>query len=573
MNTPSFDNQHNRIGHRWQRDLNAGFSVAVIAIPQAIAYALIAQVPPEYGIYTLVIHALLGTLLNHNPLMAIGPTNTQSLLVASVLIHVVSGEPMESPEARGQLLIQLAVGLTLLKGIIQLILAGLRLGVLARYFSRSVILGFTAGAGALIAIGQAPAFLGLDGPQDYGSLPAAVTILLHVVGSLDAISWPAILISVVSVVMVVGCQAISRRMPGALLALLLTGAISFMFGWSGDSVPLVTWTNFRFPAFSLPVLEAGRLESLLGAAFALSVLGMVETYSISRSVAATAEGQPKPDREMAAQGLIHIVSSFFGCIPGSGSFARSAMNVHAGARTRYAGLISAIVVAVAFLVGSPLMRYIPLATLAGQLMVMSYALLNWRGLRQIFRADKLDGSVAAFTFLATLLLPLHYAIFAGVLLNLALYSRNIGSLKILELVPTDSAEFEERRIQSPGTLSSREITILQLDGDLFFGLADDLGQYFRRIRKSTSRVLLIRLKGVRSIDTTVLHRMAAFNLSYRAGGGHVLLSGVSPMLRAKLQRFGLLGQLGDTNVFTAAQTPFQSTSQALVRARQLASEA
>ena len=570
MNAPDRKIRDVRIANPLVSDLNAGLSVAVIAIPQAIAYAMIAQVPAEYGIYTLVIHAILGTLLNHNPLMAVGPTNTQSLLVASVLVHIIGREAVDDPATRGQMYVQLAISLTFLKGVIQLTLAGLRLGVLARYFSRSVILGFTSGAGMLIAIGQLPAFLGMEGPQDYGNTPAAIAILTHVAISFANISWPAVFLACLSIAIVVACKARSKLLPGALIALVLTGLISFAADWTGERVPCVNWTDVSWLPIGLPALGWDRIEMLIGGAFALSVLGMVEIYSIDRSVAAAARQPGKPDRELMGQGVIHIASSFFGCIPGSGSFARSAMNVYAGAATRYAGLICAAVVAIVFLVASPLISYLPLATLAGQLMVMAYALFSWRSIGQIFRADRIDGSVAVFTFCCTLLLPLHYAIFAGVLLNLALYIRNVSRLDILELIPTDATSFSERSLRGPSDISEEPVVVIQLQGDLFFGLADDLDEYFESLVRADVRVVVIRLKGTRSMDTTVMHRFSVFGRKLKERGAFLLCSGLTPDLKGKIAAFGLLKELGSDAWFESADTVFASSRAAIKRAHELA---
>lgn len=551
-------------------DLSAGLSVGVIAIPQAIAYAMIAQVPAEYGIYTLVIHAILGVFFNYNPLMSVGPTNTQSLLVASILVHVIGRDAVGDAAARGELYVQLAISLTFLKGVIQLALAGLRLGILARYFSRSVILGFTSGAGMLIAIGQLPAFFGVDAPESYNGLPASVAIVTHVAASLGDASWQAILIAVISIAIVVGVRRRSKLLPGALLALLATGFLSWWMAWNGESVPCVEWTSSRWLPVAIPELGWSRVEALLGGAFALSVLGMVETHSIDRSVASQGSRPGKPDREMVGQGVIHIASSFFGCIPGSGSFARSAMNVYAGAATRYAGLVMAVFVAITFLVASPLISYLPLATLAGQLMVMAYALFSWRGIAKMWQADRVDGTVAVFTFIATLLLPLHYAIFAGVLLNLALYIRNVSRLDISQLIPTDLTDFSERRISRPSDLIDSDVVVLQLQGDLFFGLADDLNQYFESLVRGDVRVVVIRLKGTRSMDTTVMHRFSAFSRKLKGRGAYLLCSGITPNLKARLASYGLVEQLGPAALFESAETVFASSHAAVRRAHELA---
>ena len=569
LNTPVLEKTPGNPSKWLRRDLVAGSSVAVIAIPQAIAYALIAQVPAEYGVYSLVIHGLLGVLFNHNPLMAIGPTNTQSLLVASMAMHVLGGDIGDDPATRGAAFLQIAITLSFLKGMIQVGLSALRLGILSRYFSRSVVLGFTAGAGALIALGQLPAFLGLDSPVDYGRLPAALVIIGHVANNVTSISMPSLMISLMTVGIVVGCRLRNPLLPGALFALLITAGSCHALGWSGNLIACVDCGDARWPTLAMPDLRPERIEVLLGGAFALSVLGMVETYSISRSVTVDPTRTVRPDREMLAQGVIHVAGSFIGCIPGSGSFARSGMNVYAGAATRYAGLICCLLVAVTFLAAAPLIGYLPLPTLAGQIMVIAYALSNWKGIARTVRTNRVDGAVTLFTFLATLLLPLHYAIFAGVLVNLGIYLRSVSRLNILELVRTDGDGFTERVLESPADLPARDTLVVQLQGDLFFGMEDELSSYLERILLLNSKVVVIRLKATRSIDTTVMSRLAEFVGRIQERGGHVLFCGIARALKVKLGRYGLLEMLGPENVFESAATVFESSHAALARADML----
>jgi SulP family sulfate permease len=569
LNTPVLEKSPGKSPNWLRRDAIAGASVAVIAIPQAIAYALIAQVPAEYGVYTLVIHGILGYLLNHNPLMAIGPTNTQSLLVASVAMHVLGAEAGDDPAARGAAFLQIAITLSFLKGLIQIGLSGLRLGILSRYFSRSVVLGFTAGAGTLIALGQLPAFLGLESPVDYGRLPAAVVILGHVFGNAASISLPSVAVSMLTVGIVVACRLRNPLLPGALFALLATAVMCQATGWSGEIVACVDCAEARWPPVAIPDLGLRRVELLLGGAFALSVLGMVETYSISRSVTIDPTHTVRPDREMLAQGVIHVAGSFVGCIPGSGSFARSGMNVYAGAASRYSGLICALLVALTFLAAAPLIGYLPLPTLAGQIMVIAYSLSNWKGIVQIARTNRVDGIVTLFTFLATLLLPLHYAIFAGVLVNLGIYLRSVSRLNILELVRTEGDAFTERVLESPADLPSRDTLVIQLQGDLFFGMEDELSSYLDRIALLNPKVVVIRLKATRSIDTTVMGRLVDFVKRIQSRGGYVLCCGVASSLKKKMATYGLLAIIKPENVFDSAATVFESSHAALSRAAAL----
>jgi SulP family sulfate permease len=248
------------------------------------------------------------------------------------------------------------------------------------------------------------------------------------------------------------------------------------------------------------------------------------------------------------------------------------MNVYAGAATRYAGLICCLLVAFTFLAAAPLIAYLPLPTLAGQIMVIAYALSNWKGIRQTVRTNRVDGAVTLFTFLATLLLPLHYAIFAGVLVNLGIYLRSVSRLNILELVRTDSDGFTERVLESPADLPARDTLVIQLQGDLFFGMEDELSSYLERILLLNSKVVVIRLKATRSIDTTVMSRLAEFVDRIHARGGHVLCCGIGRPLKVKLERYGLIELLGTENVFESAATVFESSHAALGRADMLGSK-
>jgi SulP family sulfate permease len=390
-----------------------------------------------------------------------------------------------------------------------------------------------------------------------------------VFGNAASISLPSVVISILTVGIVVTCRVRNPLLPGALFALLVTAAICQAVGWSGDIVPCVDWGEARWPPLAVPDMSLQRVELLLGGAFALSVLGMVETYSISRSVTIDPTLTVRPDREMLAQGIIHVAGSFVGCIPGSGSFARSGMNVYAGAATRHAGLICALLVALTFLVAAPLIGYLPLPTLAGQIMVIAYSLSNWKGIVRIVRTNRVDGTVTLFTFLATLLLPLHYAIFAGVLVNLGIYLRSVSRLNILELVRTDGDAFTERVLESPADIPSRDTLVIQLQGDLFFGMEDELSSYLDRIALINPKVVVIRLKATRSIDTTVMGRLTDFVERIQSRGGYVLCCGVAPSLKIKMARYGLLAILKPENVFDSAATVFESSHAALSRAEAL----
>ncbi len=541
-------------------DLTAGLTVAVLEIPQAMAYALIAGVPPQYGIYTSIIQGFLGALFTSNPNLASGPTNTQSLLIAAAVAQVVEpGDPA--------FYLQLVFGLTLIKGLIQLLFAAARMGNLVRYVSSSVIVGFTAGAGVLIALGQLPAFLGIEPRPAETWLPGALGDFQRLFPHLVDISPHAIGFGLLSLAIVLIASRISRLVPGPLLAILIPAAAVWALGWTDGRLSIVGELPGELPGFALPWLTLEQAEGLLGGAFALAILGMIETVSIGKSMSVRTGHRIDPDQEFFAQGLANVAGSFFQNIPGSGSFTRSALNQLAGGQTRLAGMFNAGFVAVIFVLFGSQARYIPLASLAAILFVVAYGLINRDLILRILRANPSDAWVCIITFLATLLLPLAYAIYAGIFLNLALYLRRASQLHMAEMVRTPGGPFQEQPISD--RRGQRQIMLLSIEGELFFGLADEMQDRLAAVSLSGPRVVILRLKRTHSIDATVMEVLDRFVRLMHSQDRHVLLCGVRPDLMTRLERFGLVADLGRENVFEAGYGVFTSVKRALRRARVL----
>lgn len=542
-------------------DLFAGITVAVVEVPQAMAYALIAGVPPQYGIYTSIVQGLLGALFSSNPNLSTGPTNTQSLLVAAAVKQVAA------PDAPPEVYLQLVIALTLFKGLIQLLFAGARMGNLVRYVSRSVILGFTAGAGVLIAVGQAPAFLGIQ--------TSPHTWLPGVLGA--AQSWWPYLADVRPAVVAVGTLAlaililsrmISPLVPGALLAVLVPAAGVWLLGLDARGVGTIGPLPTGLPAPVNPWPGADVAETLVGGAFALALLGLIETVSIGKALAARDNRRIDPNREFLAQGLANTLGAFLQNIPGSGSFTRSALNRTAGGSTRVAGVISALGVAAIFLLFAPQARFVPLSALAAILFVVAAGLIDLPAIRRTFRAGRGDALVCGITFLAALLLPLAWAIYVGIFLNIALYLRSASRLHIAEMVGSPGGPFIERPIHQRGT-EEHKVMFVQLEGDLFFGVADELEEQLTTLAHGRAQAVILRLKRTHSIDATVEAVLDRFVTQMQARGRHVLLCGVRPELMRSLHAYGLIDRIGRDRVFEATHGVFTSAKSALRRAREL----
>lgn len=557
--TASFDSARHYSWRKCRSDVVAGLTVTAVEIPQSMAYAMVAGLPPQYGLYTSFIQGLLGPLLSSSEHLLSGPTNTQALLVAATVSRIAGADPAQY--------LGLVFALTLLKGICQTFFGLAQLGTMVRYVSRAVFAGVSAGAGLLILFGQLPVFLGVHPPATPTGLPGIAADLWRLGGALSQTNWRTVLLGLLCVLTVVAMRRLSRFLPGPFIAVVATSLIVFFAGWTTGQVDLIGAIPGALPSFELPRLSGTIVESLLGGALALAVMGMLESVVIVKSIAAKTGERIDPNQEFLAQGLKNIVSSFFQSMPGSGSFSRSALAFAAGAQTRFAGVSNALFIAIVAIMFSAEAQYIPRVCLAGILLVISLDLIDLPYIRRIARSSRQDTLVCLITILATLLAPLQYAIFIGVFINLALYIRESSQLHMAEMVPLSGGKF----IEKPLKLRSGEqsVTLVQMEGNLFFGVADELQDRLIDLERSSVRVAIFRLKRTHSIDSTVMNVLERFIRDMQLQDRHVLLCGVQSELLHVLSAYGLIDLIGPDNVFETGQGTFVSVRMAIERARQL----
>lgn len=546
-----------------RKDMVAGLTVSVVEVPQAMAYALIAGVPPEYGLYTAVMQGVLSALLSSSSHLISGPTNTSSLLIAAA-VHRLVADPAEP------VYLELVFCLTVFKGVILLAFSAARMGNITRYVSRSVISGVTAGAGVLILIGQLPHFLGLTIPPAATTWPGAFGYVQRYLPHLDEINGQATAVGMLALLVILIAPRLWRFLPGALLAMGMAAAGVWVLNWTTAELPLVGVLPRAFPGFHMPRPTLPQVEALFSGALALAILGMLESVAISKAIASHTGERVDPNREFFSQGLLNTVTGFFQCIPGSGSFTRSALNYSAGAQTRFSALFNAAFVILIFMIGARLAGYIPMASLAAVIMLIAWRMIDWQYLTRVWRADRSDAVVFLLTFASTMLLPLQYAVLVGVFLNLALFVRQATQLHLAEMVPTDAGPFLERPLHDRA--GQHRVMFLQAEGDLFFGVADELQARLDHLGRGRVQVVIFRLKRTHSIDSTVLAVLEEFARQMQRRGGAVLLCGVRPELMNVMRSFGLLRVIGEENVFEAGYGVFTSAKRALERARKLIGE-
>jgi len=553
-------------------DAIAGLTVSVVAVPQSMAYALIAGVPAEYGLYTVIFQCFLGSLFNSQRFLSVGPINTQSLLVAATVRAATAHFDHLSEDQLGQLFVSMALALTLIKGVIQMGFAAARLGVLVKYVSTSVVVGFTAGAGVLIAAGQVAGFLGYSKVQVASERmwPGLIGIWQQTSPRFEQTDWRAVMLGVIAIVIVVVSRRVSRLVPGPLIAVAVTAGMVAAVGWTMDDFLLLKAMEGRLPGPMVPWQGLAYWQLLLSGAFALALLGLMEAYSIGSSIAAKEGQHIDANQELLSQGLTNFITGFFQCIPGSGSFSRSALNYFAGARTCYAGVFNAVFVAVIFLALADYAMYIPMSALAAILFVIAYGLVDYRYFRRTFRYSRHDAAVCVITFLSTLLLPLQYAVFVGVFLNIGMYPQQVSKLRIAEVIaPEDSEQgpFTEHPVTDE--TGKKQVVFLALEGDLFFPMAQDLSERLTRIEASGARVVILRLTRTFSMDASVLDAIYDFVEKMKHRNGHVVFCGLQAPVREMLDEYGIVRFVGEDNVFLRGSKVLHSSRQALQRARAL----
>ncbi|MGE8350642.1 MAG: SulP family inorganic anion transporter [Pseudomonas protegens] len=459
------------------RDLLVGLSGAILALPQSIAYALIAGLPPEYGLYAAIVPVLIACLWGSSWHLICGPTAAISIvLYASV-------SPLAVPASEDY--ITLILLLTLLAGVFQWLLGMLRFGALVNFVSHSVVLGFTLGAAAVIALGQLPNLLGLDLPNQATALNSLTSLLEH----LDAVDKPSLLLGLGTLIVGLGLKLLAPRWPSLLLSLVLSALVVWLLPGVFGHVKLVSAFVGRLPPLSPLPLDLDLVLRLLPSAVAVGMLGLVTSLSIARSLSARSEQLLDANQEVRAQGLSNMVGAFFSGYLSSGSFTRSGLSYEAGARSPLAGVFSALWVALFAVAGAGLIAHIPIPAMAGSILLICWGLVDHRGIRALFRVSRAEFLVMSLTCIATLLLELQTAIYAGVLASLFFYLKRTSQPRVQH-----SSEGDE--------------DILRVGGSIFFGASHYLQV---RMQRCHAPKLVIDARQINFIDYSgveMLHQEA-----------------------------------------------------------------
>jgi len=562
-----------RSDYRWvtaRKDLLAGVTVAAISLPQAMAYALIAGVDPRFGLYSAIVVTTVASIFGSSSQLINGPTNAISLVVFSALAFI-------DPDARFDAW-QAMFLLGIMIGSIQILIAVFRLGDLTRYISEAVVLGFMAGAGFLVALGQVSNFLGI---HDQGTAHEDVLVRFwKTITQGGPVNGHALGIGATTIALVLLLKTFRSRyrLPQIemLLVLIAVTAASVHFGWtrpSANGKTLVTVVGnipAALPAPHIPEIKFNWIRQLSGSALAIAFLGLLEALAIAKSIAHQTRQKLDFNRQCLAEGLANLTGGFFQSLPGSGSLTRSAINHQSGAVTRVSGLFAAATVAGGVLLFAPLARYVPKAALAGLLIVTAARLIDWRRTAYALRASRYDAGLVLITALSAVFISVEFSILIGVALSILLFVPRAARLTASELIVSPEGVVRERRGDDP---APRDILIYDLEGELFFGAAPELDRYFEsitdRAAKDAIRFVVLRVKRTRHPDVVFLEHLQHFLEESHRKGITVLLAGVRDDFAQGLTNVGFAAWFPSGQIFQEEDATYSATLRAVRHAHKL----
>ena len=527
-------------------DLLAGLTGAAIVLPQGVAFAAIAGMPPEYGLYASIVPAIIAALFGSSWHLVSGPTTAASIVMFSSLSALaLPGSPQY---------ISLAITLAFMVGVTQFAMGAVRLGALVNFISHSVIVGFTAGAALLIASKQVKIFLGLEIPVREHFYESLVYLWEH---------WSAFhpmvtFVGFSSLAVVIILRKKWPKFPGMIAALFVGGVVAaifnFIFGADKTGIHMVGALPRQLPPLSMPDFSADVLQELAPLALAMTLFTLTEAVSIARSIALKT-GQPiQGNQEFIGQGLSNIVGSFFSAYVATGSFNRSGANFEAGARSPLSAIFAGLLLIPLLMVVAPLTAYLPKAAVAGLLILVAWRIIDFAQIRKICSADRKEAAIMAVTFLSTILFKLEFAILFGVILSLLIYLRKTSRPRIMPRVP--NPESKHRKFGSGVALPEcPQFKMLRLDDSIYFGSVAHVGEMFRLYREHypEQKHLLLLTKGVNQVDVGGAELLVAEARERRKSGGDLYLYRLKDSASTVLKDGGYLDFIGEDNIFDSKE--------------------
>ncbi|HEX5596709.1 MAG TPA: sulfate permease [Micromonosporaceae bacterium] len=512
-----------------RHDLIAGLTVAVMLVPQSMAYAALAGLPPVTGLYAAIVPLLVYALLGTSGSLAVGPVAITALMTSAALAPLAGGDPARYAALAGLL--------ALLIGAIQLLMGVLRLGVLVNFMSHSVLSGFTSAAAIVIAASQLKDLLGLK----MGRAETFPAIVAGVWNSVTTAHGLTILISAVSVAALVLLRRYLPKLPGALLVVAGVTGVSAALALGGRGVQILTEVPRGIPAPALPTLSTADITALLPAAIAIALVAYMEGIAVAKALAAKSRQQVGANQELVAVGAANVSAGLFGAFPVAGGFSRSAVNFAAGARTPVATVVTAAVVAITAIALTPAFYHLPKAVLGAIVVVAVLGLVDRKGALAVWRTRRSDGLTLALTFLVTLLFGVEPGLAAGVVFSLAIFLWRSARPHTAELGRVPGTDSYRNLARYTGLASDPAVAIIRVDGPLYFANAHLLEDRLLALPDQREGLLAIVIdaSAISDIDADGSHALAELRQRLDTRGVALHLATVRGPVRDVLDRGGV----------------------------------
>jgi SulP family sulfate permease len=536
-------------------DTRAGFNVALLAFPQGMAYALIAGLPIQYGIYGSAIAAMVAPIFAKSHYITLGPTNATSVMLLSAFASLgIAGTQMLS----------LVPLLILMVGLFVVVGAYFKVANFVQYISRSVITGYITAAALLIIANQIPTALGLSLPRKGATFYDSITLIAS---SIETVHWITVGISLVTVVLYVWLDRFFKALPNVAICLVTLSLLAALTVGHDTGVAFLSGINAADWSFQAPALSLANIQLLASPALAIALLCILEGISIGKSLAAKTGARLNANQAMFSIGMANISCAFFSGMPASGSLTRSSLSATSGGRSVLASYISGAIVFIGAFVLGPYTRFIPQCTLAVLVIAIGISLLNKHAIRIVTRSTKSDAIVFGSTFISGLLMPLDMAIYIGVGISIILFLKKVARPEMIEYAFNQEGYLAE--VETPEQRSTPEVSIVHVEGELFFGAADLFRDQMRRICEDPNlKIVVLKMRNAHNMDATAVMALEELLLYMAEKKRYLILSEVKTDLIRVLKNSGIYDTIEARNIFTdEPSNPTLSTAKALKRAK------
>lgn len=523
-------------------DILAGITVALVLVPQSMAYAQLAGLPAYYGLYASFLPPMVAAIFGSSRQLATGPVAVVSLMTAASL------EPIAALGSEGFLVY--ATMLAVMVGVFQMTLGVFRLGVLVDFLSHPVVVGFTAAGAIIIGTSQLGKLFGVTVEK---SAHHYETVYHMIQAALTHTHWPTLIISILSFVFIVGLRKWRPTLPVVLIAVVITTLISKVLGYADFGGAIVGDIPKGLPKFSIPEINFDIVMQLATSAVVISLVGFMEAISIAKAMAARTRNRLDANQELVGQGLSNIVSGFFSGYPVSGSFSRSAVNINAGARTGFSSIVTGIVVGITLLFLTPLLYHLPQATLAAVIIMAVLGLVKFEPIKHAWKAEKHDGIVAVVTFVLTLVLAPHLdqGIVIGVVLSMGLFIYRTMRPRFAITSRFHDGTFRDLKIH-PELDKCKNIVLIRFDMSLYYANAGYFETEVLRVFADhpEAKFIILDAEGINMLDSTGQMVLAQLYERLEKAGVIFLVARMKRQFMLTIKSAGSIGPMADQRYFS-----------------------